>query len=71
MQYHELASPDELRDTINGFWYAKIDFGELPSGFEVLPDGDVEIIFHFGSGLQHCCSSGFTTVTFAIYGGAA
>src|SRR5206468_10737600 len=43
-------SPEELRDTIQGFWYTCIDFRELASsGFEVLPDGYAEIIFYFGS----------------------
>ena len=41
--------PDELQDAIKGFWYNSIDFGKLPAGFEVLPDGYAEIVFHFGS----------------------
>jgi len=50
MQHQEFEPPEELRDTIKCFWHDKRDLGELPSGFEVLPDGYAEIIFHFGSG---------------------
>ncbi|QJD97450.1 AraC family transcriptional regulator [Mucilaginibacter robiniae] len=49
MQYQKIESPEELRDTIQSFWYTSIDFEELPSGFEILPDGYVEIVFLFGS----------------------
>jgi AraC-like DNA-binding protein len=49
MQHQEFESPEELRDTIKCFWYNRRDFGELQSGFEILPDGYAEIIFHFGS----------------------
>jgi AraC-like DNA-binding protein len=49
MQHQEFEPPEELRDIIKCFWYTKIDFGELQSSFEVLPDGYAEIIFHFGS----------------------
>ncbi len=48
MEHHEFEPPDELRDTIKCFWYNRGDFGEIPSGFEVVPDGYAEIIFHFG-----------------------
>ena len=50
MQHQEFEPPEELQDTIKCFWYDRRDFGELQSGFEVLPDGYAEIIFHFGSG---------------------
>src|ERR1700744_4609035 len=50
MQHQEFAPPEELRDTIKCFWYNRRDYGEQLSGFEVLPDGYAEIIFHFGSG---------------------
>jgi len=50
MQHQEFEPPGELRDTIQCFWYDQRDFGEERSGFEVLPDGYAEIIFHFGSG---------------------
>jgi AraC-like DNA-binding protein len=50
MHHQEFEPPEELRDTIKCFWYNDRDFGELQSGFEVLPDGYAEIIFHFGSG---------------------
>jgi AraC-like DNA-binding protein len=50
MQHQEFEPPEELRDTIKCFWYDSRDFGERQSGFEVVPDGYAEIIFHFGSG---------------------
>ena len=49
MQHQEFEAPENLRDTIKCFWYNKGDFGELQTGFEVLPDGYAEIIFYFGS----------------------
>ena len=50
MLHHEFEPPEELRDTINCFWYNRKELGEEESGFEVVPDGFTEIIFHFGSG---------------------
>ncbi|HVU99573.1 MAG TPA: helix-turn-helix domain-containing protein [Puia sp.] len=50
MQHLEFEPPEELRDTIQCFWYDQRDYGDEQSGFEVLPDGYAEIIFHFGSG---------------------
>jgi AraC-like DNA-binding protein len=49
MLHQEFEAPEALRDTIKCFWYNIGDFGELRSGFKVLPDGYAEIIFHFGS----------------------
>jgi len=49
MQHQEFEPPDELRDAIKCFWYNRRDFGELQSGFEIMPDGYAEIIFYFGS----------------------
>lgn len=49
MQHQEIESPESLRDTIQCFWHTSLDFGELPSTFEVLPDGYAEIIFLFGT----------------------
>nr|WP_295921878.1 helix-turn-helix domain-containing protein [uncultured Dyadobacter sp.] len=49
MQHQEIQAPEELRDTIQGFWYTAIDFTESQSGFEILPDGYAEIVFYFGS----------------------
>ena len=49
MQHQEFKPPEELRDCIKCFWYNRIDFGELESSFEILPDSYAEIIFHFGS----------------------
>ena len=50
MHHQEFEPPEELRDTIKCFWYNCRDVGELQSGFEVMPDGYAEIIFHFGGG---------------------
>lgn len=50
MQHQEFEPPEELRDTIKCFWYERRDLGEQQSGFEVVPDGYAEIIFHFGRG---------------------
>ena len=47
--HQEFEPPEELRDTIRCFWYERRDLGELPSSFEVMPDGYAEIIFHFGN----------------------
>lgn len=49
MQHREFEPPSALKDSIKCFWYDRIDFGEQPSGFEVVPDGYAEIIFYFGS----------------------
>ena len=46
--HQEFEPPEELHDTIKCFWYDQRDLGEVQSGFEVLPDGYAEIIFHFG-----------------------
>ena len=54
MQHQEFEPPEALRDSIKCFWYDSRDSGELPSSFEVLPDGYAEIIFHFGG---HCSIS--------------
>lgn len=50
MQHQEFEPPEALRDTIKCFWYNKREFATSESGFEVIPDGYAEIIFHFGSG---------------------
>jgi AraC-like DNA-binding protein len=52
MHHQEFEPPEELQDTIKCFWYNKRDGGEVQSGFEVMPDGYAEIIFHFGSALS-------------------
>jgi len=49
MHHQEFEPPEELRDTIKSFWYNRKEFGDVQSGFEILPDGYAEIIFHFGS----------------------
>ena len=49
MQHQEFEPAEVLRDTIKCFWYNSRDFGAQGSGFEVVPDGYAEIIFHFGS----------------------
>lgn len=48
--HQEFPTPPALQDTIRCFWYNSRDFGPQPSGFEVVPDGYAELIFHFGSG---------------------
>jgi len=58
MQHQEIAPPAALRDTIKCFWYDCIDFGKVPSNFEVVPDGYAEIIFHFGSACSLFTASG-------------
>src|ERR1700749_2620961 len=58
MHHKEFAPPQELQDTIKCFWYNKKDFGPLQSGFEVVPDGYAEIIFHFGSGCSTAYNGG-------------
>jgi len=50
MLHQEFEPPEGLRDTINCFWYNRRELEEQESGFEVVPDGFTEIIFHFGSG---------------------
>src|SRR4051812_46217808 len=50
MHHQEFEPPQELRDVIKCFWYNSRNVGELPSDFEVQPDGYAEIIFHSGSG---------------------
>ena len=49
MQHLEIDPPEALRHLIKGLWYLSLDFAELPAGFEVLPDGYAEVVFHFGS----------------------
>ncbi|WP_324671287.1 helix-turn-helix domain-containing protein [Hymenobacter sp. GOD-10R] len=49
MQHLKVGSAEAIQDTVKGFWYTSIDFSELPAGFEVIPDGFAEIVFHFGS----------------------
>lgn len=48
-QHQELEAPEELKGSIQSFWYLSRDFGEQQSSFEVLPDGNAEIIFYFGN----------------------
>ncbi len=58
MQHQEFEPPEELRDTIKCFWHNIRYVGELPSGFEVQPDGYAEIIFHFGTDLSIATNGG-------------
>jgi len=49
-KYHkEFEPPEILKNMIKCFWYDRIDFVEIQTDFEVVPDGYAEIIFHFGS----------------------
>ncbi|MFD2582535.1 helix-turn-helix domain-containing protein [Pedobacter vanadiisoli] len=50
MHHQEFEAPEELQDTIKCFWYNRREARADSSGFEVVPDGYAEIIFHFGSG---------------------
>ena len=58
MLHQEFEPPEELRDTIKCFWYNRREAGEQQSGFEVIPDGSAEIIFHFGSPLNRAYNGG-------------
>jgi len=58
MPHQEIEPPAALRDTIKCFWYDDWEFGELPTSFEVLPDGYAEIIFYFGSACSISTESG-------------
>jgi len=49
MQHREMEPPEALRKVIKCFWYSKMELGEQPASFEVVPDGYAEIIFYFGS----------------------
>lgn len=50
IQHWEFEPPEALQDAIKCFWYNSSEHGEQQTGFEVVPDGYAEIIFHFGSG---------------------
>jgi len=52
MQHQEFEPYEALQDTIKCFWHNKREFGPIESGFEVIPDGYAEIIFHFGNGCK-------------------
>jgi AraC-like DNA-binding protein len=52
MQHQEFPPPEELRDVIKCFWYNNRDAEEQAPGFEVVPDGYAEIIFHFNNDLS-------------------
>ncbi|TGE08444.1 helix-turn-helix domain-containing protein [Hymenobacter fodinae] len=58
MRYQGIAAPAELQDTIQGFWYTSINLAEFPAGFEIVPDGSAEIIFHFGSSCSVATDAG-------------
>jgi AraC-like DNA-binding protein len=52
MHHQEFEPPEILRDAIKCFWYDTRELGEQQTGFEVVPDGYAEIIFHFGGVLS-------------------
>lgn len=56
--HQEFDPPAALRDTVKCFWYNRRDLGALPSCFDVLPDGYVEIIFYFSDGDGLYCTEG-------------
>jgi AraC-like DNA-binding protein len=49
MMHREFEAPEELRDAIKCCWYFSRDFGEQESAFEIMPDGNAEIVFMFGN----------------------
>ncbi|MCC9019670.1 helix-turn-helix domain-containing protein [Flavobacterium lipolyticum] len=50
--HQEFIPAEELQKSVKCFWYDKIDYGRVPSNFEVIPDGYAEIIFYFGNELR-------------------
>lgn len=60
MYHREFEPPLLLRDTIKCFWYNNTPIERSSQGFEVMPDGYAEIIFHFGS-LYNVSASGVQT----------
>lgn len=58
VQHQEIEAPEELRDTVQGFWYTSRDFGAQPSSFEIIPDGYAEIVFCFGSACSAATQEG-------------
>lgn len=59
MPYQEFELPEALQDAIKCSWHASIEFGEIPSSFEILPDGYAEIVFHFGSACSISTADGW------------
>jgi AraC-like DNA-binding protein len=49
MHFYEVEPPAELQQVIKNFWHFRLDLGQGPASFEVLPDGYAEIIFYFGN----------------------
>ncbi|MDO7852142.1 helix-turn-helix domain-containing protein [Hymenobacter convexus] len=49
MHHQEFEPPAALAETIKCLWYDRLEFGAVPTAFEVQPDGYAEIIFYFGS----------------------
>lgn len=49
MHHQEVDPPDELRHLIRCFWYTRLDFGEQPATFQIVPDGYPELTFLFGT----------------------
>src|SRR5438067_13366444 len=45
----EVEPPAELRDAVRCLWYDRLDGGDMPADFTILPDGYAEIVFHTGS----------------------
>lgn len=62
MRYQGITAPAELQNTIQGFWYASINLAEFPVGFEIVPDGSAEIIFHFGSSCSVAVDGGLQSL---------
>ncbi|QMW04618.1 AraC family transcriptional regulator [Spirosoma foliorum] len=63
IKHHQgFEPPEELRDAIKDFWYARIDLEEQQSSFDVLPDGYAELIFHFGGPCSIVTSAGLQSL---------
>ena len=50
--HQEFEPPAALQDSIKCFWYDSRNYGKHQSSFEVVPDGNAEIIFYFGNALS-------------------
>jgi AraC-like DNA-binding protein len=59
MHHQEVAPPAALRDSVQCFWYDRLDFGDRPASFEVPPDGYAEIIFYVGSACHLATPTGW------------
>lgn len=49
LHHVEVEPPAGLRDAVRCLWYDRLDGGDMPADFTILPDGYAEIVFHTGS----------------------